>query len=135
MLVRTAVQASLIHGLGLFAAEPIPRGTPIWRYEAGFDQEFSPDQVSALPPLAGAHVRWFAYFRKEDGFAVLSGDHACFMNHSATPNTGAARDAMPPVTTIALRDIAAGEELTCDYYEFDAEAKAKLGCDSPNPIT
>jgi SET domain-containing protein len=28
--------------------------------------------------------------------------------------------------TCALRDIAAGEELTCDYRAFDAEAEAKL---------
>jgi SET domain-containing protein len=31
------------------------------------------------------------------------------------------------VVTVALRDLAAGEELTCDYHAFDAEAPAKLG--------
>jgi len=28
---------------------------------------------------------------------------------------------------VALRDIAAGEEITCNYFEFDADAPGKLG--------
>jgi hypothetical protein len=48
------------------------------------------------------------------------------MNHDPRPNTGAPADAREPVTTVALRDIAAGEELTCDYAAFDAVAAAKL---------
>ena len=30
-------------------------------------------------------------------------------------------------TTEALRDIAAGEEITCNYFDFDADAARKLG--------
>lgn len=48
---------------------------------------------------------------------VLCGDNARFMNHSFEPNcddrTG---------VTFALRDILAGEELTCDYRVFDLES-------------
>jgi hypothetical protein len=127
MLVRTRVAPSAIHGLGLFAVGFIPRGTPVWRFEPGFDQEFSPEQFAALPAGAQAHLRWFAYVNRESGGHVLSGDHTCFMNHSPDPNTGAAPDALPPVTTIALRDIAAGEEMTCNYWNFDSDATRKLG--------
>ena len=127
MLIKTRIQPSAIHGLGLFAVEAVARGTPIWRFEVGFDREFSPDQFAALPPLARQHLRWFAFPNLQSGNWVISGDLSIFMNHSRTPNTGALPDAPLPVTTLALRDIAAGEELTCDYFAFDAEAATKLG--------
>lgn len=126
MMVPTRVAPSAIHGLGLFATEFIAKGTPIWRFEVGFDREFSPEQFAALPRPAQTHVRWFAYFDSARDAWVLSGDHTCFMNHFAIPNTGAPANAKAPVTTIALQDIAAGEELTCDYFAFDHEARQKL---------
>jgi SET domain-containing protein len=126
MLVGTRVAPSAIHGLGLFATQAIPRGTPVWRFVAGFDRELSPDEVASLPAPAQAHVRWFGFVSRETGCVTLSGDHACFMNHASDPNTGAPVAARP-VTTVALRDIAAGEEITCDYFAFDANAVRKLG--------
>lgn len=126
LLIETRVRPSAIHGMGLFAVNPIPRGTPIWTFRDGFDQTFSEASIAELPSPAQKHLRWFAFQRPEDSLWVLSGDHSCFMNHSATPNTG-----MPPaesgsVVTVALRDIAAEEELTCDYFAFDSAATAKL---------
>ena len=126
ILVRTRVAPSAIHGMGLFAVDAIPVGTPIWRFVPGFDREFSSEQFAALPPEAQAHLRWFAFMDKATGCWVLSGDHACFMNHSPDPNTGAQPGATVPVTTVALRDIAAGDELTCNYRDFDVEAGQKL---------
>jgi hypothetical protein len=111
----------------LFTVEFVPAGTPIWRFLSGFDQDFSPAQFSALPAPAQAHIRWFSFVSRHDGHRILSGDHACFINHAATPNTGAPPDAAPPVTTVALRDLRAGEEITCDYFAFDADAPSKLG--------
>jgi uncharacterized protein len=127
MLLKARVGPSMIHGLGLFTVEAVPRGTPVWRFEPGFDRMFTAAQMAALPEGAREHLRWFGFFNHEDGGATLSGDHSCFMNHSPTPNTGALADAVPPVTTVALRNIAAGEELTCDYFTFDADAARKLG--------
>ncbi len=131
MLIRVRVGPSRIHGLGLFTVAPAPAGTPVWRFEPGFDQVFPPTAYAALPALVQAHLRWFGFARAEDGAWVLSGDHACFMNHSTSPNTGAGDTQAGAVTTVALRDLAAGEELTCDYRTFDAEAARKLevaGC-------
>jgi SET domain-containing protein len=131
MLIPTRVRPSAIHGLGLFTVEPVSAGTPVWRFLPGFDQEFSPEQFAGLPTLAQAHTRWFSFVNRQDGHRILSGDHACFINHSANPNTGAPPAAVPPVTTVALRDLAAGEELTCDYFAFDADAPSKLSLASP----
>ncbi len=127
LLINTRVRSSAIYGLGLFAVDFVPRGTPIWRFQAGFDHDFPPGEVAALPAVAQAHLRWFAFVSRGDGHFILSGDHACFMNHAAAPNTGAPPAASSPVTTVALCDIAPGEELTCSYFEFDADASRKLG--------
>ena len=126
MLIKTRVAPSKIHGLGIFAVEFLPRGNPIWSFQPDFDRAFSPEQFSKLPVAAQNHLRWFAFLDLQNGNWILSGDHACFMNHSPNPNSGALENPNLPVTTFALRDIAAGEELTCDYFAFDAEAKSKL---------
>jgi hypothetical protein len=127
MLIKTRVAPSGIHGLGLFAAEPVPRGTAVWRFLPGFDQEFSTKEFVTLPPLAQTHARWFCFVSKLDGRVILSGDHACFINHSPMPNTGAPPGATAPVTTVALRDIVTDEEITCNYFDYDADAPWKLG--------
>ena len=129
MLIRTRVAPSGIHGMGLFAAEAVAKGTPIWRFEPGFDHDFSPEQFAALSVLAREHTRWFCFVSKTNGHVILSGDHACFINHSATPNTGAptSTNAKSSVTTVALRDIVAGEEISCDYWSYDADTAWKLG--------
>jgi hypothetical protein len=87
-------------------------------------------RVDALPGPAKEHVHWFAWWDRNRSVWVLSGDHACFMNHADTPNTGVESGA-PEGVTVALRDIAAGEELTCDYRAFDGEAGEKLGAAAP----
>ncbi len=154
ILVPTQVRPSAIHGMGLFTVEPIAKGTPFWRFHAGFDQVFArkteieghplirpPGTFSpiggegweSLPETTRRHLRWFGWVSREDGSVILSGDHACFMNHSPAPNTGLPEDATPPFTTVALRDIAAGEELTCDYHAFDADAAWKLARSAAPP--
>ena len=151
MLIETIVRPSGIHGMGLFAAQFVPRGTPVWKYEPGFDRDFSPAQFAALPALAQEHTRWFCFVSQNNGHVILSGDHACFINHSLSPNTGAlpqrASGILPEipsssrvgsasetrgstllaVVTHASRDIAAAEEITCNYFDYDADAPWKLG--------
>jgi SET domain-containing protein len=127
MLIETRVAPSGIHGMGLFAVKFVPRGTPVWTFQPGFDHDFSREQFAALPSLTRAHTRWFCFVSKTDGHVILAGDHACFINHSPTPNTGAPPDARPPIVTVALRDIAAGEEITCNYWDYDADTPWKLG--------
>jgi SET domain-containing protein len=127
ILVPNRVAPSAIHGCGLFAVEMIPAGTPIWRFEPGFDHEFTPQQWAALPEPARGHTRHFCFVRRGDLHVILSGDHACFINHAAAPNTGAPRAPLEPFATVACRDIPAGEEITCDYWAYDADTPWKLG--------
>lgn len=47
---------------------------------------------------------------------VNPNDNGRFTNHSSTPNVGACVD--NSVDSYALRDVADGEELSCDYAGF-----------------
>ena len=123
ILVPVVADRSAIHGLGLFATEFIPAGTPIWRFEEGFDQTFELAAFERLPEPARRHLRHYGYLDVARGRWVLNGDLGIFMNHSRLPNTGAPGVTGAADTTVALRDIAAGEELTCDYQAFDAGGK------------
>jgi SET domain-containing protein len=111
LLVRTRIGPSAIHGIGLFAAEPIPRGTVIWQFMPTFDVVFDRSAFERLPREAQLHVDRYAYLDRDQEAFVLCGDDARFMNHSAAPNTWEASEER----TLAARDIAAGEEITCDY--------------------
>lgn len=126
LLVKAEARRSPIHGLGLFASEPIKKGTPVARWTEGHDMRMTPAEWAALP----ARVREWLYIHwwtREDGNWYGTCDDGRFTNHSKSPNMLWDDDTK---TSIAARDIAAGEELTEDYGDFDAsfpEYAADLG--------
>jgi len=125
LLIPVRCDRSPLHGLGLFAVHPIPEGTPVWRFVPGFDRTFPASEIAHLPPPAQQHLAHYGFLDASRDLWHLDGDLAIFMNHSPNPNTGAPECSGPAPQTRALRDIAAGEELTCDYHAFD---------NSPKPI-
>lgn len=118
--VRTTIGPSKIHGIGLFAAEDIPRGTVVWEFTPGFDRRFSEAAMERLPELARDYLRTYAYKSRATRLYILPEDHGKYFNHSDSPNT---RSRQPSgsreVVTCAIRDIWAGEELTDDYSSFE----------------
>lgn len=121
LLVKTKLGLSKIHGIGLFAAEFIPKGTITWKFIPGFDLEFSPHELAQLPPPSREQVLKYSYTHKKTGKYMLAGDDARFVNHSDAPNIVAGHsDIREEGTDIAARDIQEGEELTIDYKSFDA---------------
>jgi uncharacterized protein len=123
LLVSTLIGPSAIHGYGLFAAEPIARGTRVWAFHPALDLVVPEAEVAGLPAVAQAYFRNYAYRPlAEEGVWYLNGDYAKFMNHAAEPNLTEVDGC-----NLALRDIAVGEELTCDYFQFDRDAPHKLG--------
>lgn len=127
LLVPTRRKASDIHGTGLFTVDPIAAGTPTWRFTPGLDLALHPDAVSVLPDVSRDWFYTYAYWDIRTGLYVLCADDARFMNHSDSPNVGGDYDVEPVFgMDVALRDIAAGEELTCDYRTFDRLDRERL---------
>jgi SET domain-containing protein len=122
LLVPTRLAQSPLHGLGVFAAEPIARGTPVWRFARGLDMELSPDVVDALPEHVRAFISHYGYLDRNVKRIILCFDDGRFVNHSAAPNVATDYAQDPYGLDIALRDIAAGDELTMDYAGFEEQA-------------
>lgn len=120
LLIRTKLKPSGIHGLGVFAAEFVPKGTRVWEYREGFDYRVSKEFVEALPEPAQSTIRHYSALW--GGGYVISADDARFLSHSDVPNLQTFAE---PDCDVALRDIQIGEELLEDYREFD-ESKRDL---------
>lgn len=127
LLVKTRLGPSSISGIGLFADEDIAQGTPTWRFVAGFDIVFTPDDLAALPDHAREHLATYAYCHEPTGNLIYCLDNARFMNHADAPNTkGIHAAGAIDGYDVATRHIARGEEMTCDYRTFDAGFAEKL---------
>jgi SET domain-containing protein len=113
LLIKTYLDKSPIHGIGVFAAEFIRKGTKIWRFVEGFDQFYSPKQFAKLPKAAREYIRQYGY--RVDGEILFTADNDHHMNHSEEPNTYLRNG-----YAIARCNIRQGEEITNDYREFDA---------------
>jgi uncharacterized protein len=112
--VSTFIAASPIEGVGVFAAEPIRKGAMIWRSDARFDLSIPMAEYRSAPRFLRQLFERYAYPSPDrPGFLVYEVDNGRFMNHADSPNTDFSR-----VGGWAIADIAAGEEITCNYAEF-----------------
>lgn len=121
LLVKTRLAPSHIHGIGLFAAEFIRKGTVVWESNPELDIRLTEEQISRLPEPCREQTRKYSYREKQTGLYVLCGDDARFFNHSARPNCLDVFTAEDGDLTLAARDIEEGEEMTCDYALFDLD--------------
>lgn len=113
MLLVKAQPGPSEHGTGLFAAEDIPAGTVVWRFDASVD--------SATQPTPDADM-FYPYISKQTGRLITPGDDARHINHSATPNLDTRyEDGVEEDINFALQDIKTGEELTLNYAGFAKE--------------
>ena len=120
MLVRTYLASSEIQGLGVFAGEFIRAGTQLWTLNPKFDVFVHVTELEQLPIHMLEFVERYSYPHLEiPGVRVVDCDDGKFMNHCDNANT----DFRIFEKGFALADIAAGEEITCNYYEFDPDFK------------
>jgi SET domain-containing protein len=115
--------------LGVFAAKPVCSGEVVSRFMPPFDTEFPAELLAILTEPERNYLRHFAYRSKFTRLYILTGDNDRYMNHCDHPNVAMNPDGT--ATNLALRDISAAEELTCDYRTFDAEWELKL----PDPCS
>lgn len=128
-MVKTRIGPSKIKGagLGLFASEFIPKGTTTWRFMPGLDLVVPEDVLLQLSEPARAQFLNYCYVDKFTKHFILCFDDERFINHSDKPNIiqSKAGDEVEGIE-VAVRDIQEGEELYCDYEEFDFDAYRKL---------
>eukprot|EP00697_Spironema_sp_BW2_P011592 gnl/Spiro4/27337_TR13611_c0_g1_i1.p1 gnl/Spiro4/27337_TR13611_c0_g1~~gnl/Spiro4/27337_TR13611_c0_g1_i1.p1 ORF type:complete len:177 (-),score=45.82 gnl/Spiro4/27337_TR13611_c0_g1_i1:86-595(-) len=118
-------------GHGVFATEFIPKGTPLWvpTKVVKFTHEQVAETLRGLSASAAHEYLRQAFVLASDleHLCVNVDDTGRFTNHSSTPNCGFAdfeSDVVGAVVdgvgvdvrvSVALRDIAVGEEITVDY--------------------
>jgi SET domain-containing protein len=116
LLISTYVAQSSIEGLGVFADEFVPSGSLIWSLNPKFDIFVHEAEIGTLPPHMRGFIARFSYpHLDQPGYRVLDADNGRFMNHTLRPNT----DFRIFDKGYGLMDIARGEEITCNYHEFD----------------
>ena len=111
LLFRHYIAKSVIHGLGVFATEFIPRGTLVWVFNSVVDIKVPKNSLLGLPKHVIDRVQAHAEYFPADQCFILGTDGDYYMNHADMPNLlrGAEKN------MFAASDILIGEELTCDY--------------------
>jgi SET domain-containing protein len=132
LLIANFVGPSAIEGVGVFAAEPIRKGDAIWRSDPTFDMLIPVATYRSAEPQLQQLLERYAYPSLDrPGFLVYETDNGRFMNHSATPNTDFSMFGVGE----AVADIAAGEEITCNYDQFYIGFEAILASAQRHPPT
>ena len=105
LLIKTELKSSKIHGIGLFTISSIKKNTVIAELNS-FDIKINLDQIPE------EYLEYFNfYYSKVGTYYQTYFDNMKFMNHSDNPNCIDTEDGK----CTAIKDIQAGEELTCDY--------------------
>jgi SET domain-containing protein len=115
------IRSSSLHGAGVYTSAPIAKGTRVLEYSG---PRLPVKQTEGL--YAEGEVTYL--FGMDGGKTIIDGfGTAAFVNHSCDPNCESDQ-IKNRVWIIALRDIAAGEELTYDYNIYDAEPGEDSSC-------
>jgi uncharacterized protein len=108
------VRRSNVHGLGVFAAKPIPKGTRIIEYVGERVSHDEADRRYEVKDANDSHTFLFIVDSKTVIDAGTDGNDARFFNHSCDPNCESTVEKRR-VYIEAIRDIDQGAELTYDY--------------------
>ena len=113
------IRSSSIHAAGCYTTTPIRKGTLIVEYtgprisKEGADVKYADSPTTYL-------------FGVGDGSTVIDGHGAAmFLNHCCEPNCET-EEIEGKVWIMAIRNIAAGEELTYDYHLYDGDEDEAL---------
>lgn len=124
--VFTRIQPSPIHGVGVFAIRPIPKGIDPMIECRRFEFEQVRVEVIRDDPTVPAELKKLVVDMcpENDGFydippfSLNEIGVSYYLNHSGTPNMECDEESG---NFFALRDIAIGEELTVDYGTYGKE--------------
>jgi hypothetical protein len=116
------VRSSLIHAAGCYTTTPIAKGTRVVEYTGPIIDKEEADRRYEHKPVT-------YLFGIGDGSKVIDGHGiAMFINHSCDANCET-EEVDGRVWIMAIRDIAAGEELCYDYCLYDGgDEEAPCNC-------
>ena len=122
----TEVRLSATKGFGIFASTLIPCGTIWWRVRRADVISLTRSQYEALAaseqsPRTKAFIEAFlefGFYVKQYDRLFLIPDNGRYVNHSFEPNSAVCPDS-DGLCSIAIRDIAAGDEICEDYTTYD----------------
>jgi hypothetical protein len=122
---RLLIRSSDIHAAGCFTLDPIRKRAHVLEYTG--------ERITKKEGDERYEGRPYTYlFGIGDGKVVIDGHGmAMFVNHSCDPNCET-DEIKGKVYIIAIRDIAAGEELTYDYCLYDGDDEAPCYCGAKN---
>jgi len=123
LMVETELRPSLIHGIGTFLLEDVKAGDLIWRFDSRIDRIFSNEELETMPERLHDFLVMYSTFHEESGLWVLCGDNGRHFNHSDEPNTISLGVAFGD--DVAASDLAAGTELTTDYFQICDVVRAR----------
>ncbi len=125
-VVRTSLPQSSIHGISVFADEPIQKGQIVWQFDPRVEILLFLEEKQNFPVAVQDYLSMRTYIEELSSrkMMVLCADNAKYVNPSDDPNL---LDTPDGTCEYTARDIAIGEELTCNYFISDLEAARKLG--------
>lgn len=112
-------EKAVVHGRGLIASEPVGRGEILWQSDRDYPQVDLPGLIN----LRESGNREY-YSQIDDNLYARNSSAAWRFNHSCVPNCK-----LHNRQTVAMRDIARGEELTYDYGLTEIGRPFRFWCD------
>jgi hypothetical protein len=112
-------------GYGLFATRPIPRGTIVWAL-CHRERIYAPGSLATLDADERSFIERYGYFDPA-GNVVLSCDAGRYVNHSCEPTTLGVGEYLE----VAIRDVAPGEQITCEYALNNLPGTLRCRCGAP----
>lgn len=115
MLPRLLLRSSAVHGAGCYTLDPVREGGRV----AEYDGPRMPKDEADLRYADRDITYLFGFAERNiviDGFGT-----AMFINHCCEPNCQT-EEVDDHIYIVAIRNIAAGEELTYEYHLYDSDA-------------
>jgi len=111
---RFVVRRSKIHGVGVFALQPIPKKTRVIEYKGTRISHEKADELFGEEQENSPHTMLFTVNDEIVIDGTRKGNSARWINHSCSPNCET-EDYNDRIFIEAIRDIRVGEELSYDY--------------------
>lgn len=108
------IRSSSIHAAGCYAIRPFKKGALVCEYEGPrFTKEVADERYKDRSIT-------YLFSCGDNGMVIDGFGTAMFINHSCDPNCET-KDIDGRIYVVAIRNIAAGEELTYEYNLFDSD--------------